>query len=99
MDFNPLMASFSVLIWASLEERWGPLESVAEVQFFQVSFTSLKLWRSRTAPPASCCALPKLTVGVLRDPTVNAALRNLSSNKSSEEEKKDKATHSQKGKV
>ena len=40
-----------------------------------------------------------LTVGVLRDPTVNAALRNLSGNKSSEEEKKDKATHSQKGKV
>ena len=39
-----------------------------------------------------------LAVGVLRDPTVNAALRNLSSNKSSEEKKKDKATHSQKGK-
>ena len=32
MDFNPLMASFSALIWESLEERWGPLESVAEVQ-------------------------------------------------------------------
>ena len=39
-----------------------------------------------------------LTVGVLRDATVNAALRNLSGDKSSEEEKKDKATHSQKGK-
>ena len=39
-----------------------------------------------------------LAVGVLRDPTVNAALRNLSGDKSSEKEKKDKATHSQKGK-
>ena len=35
MDFDPgcpLMDSFGALIWESLEERWGPLESVAEVQ-------------------------------------------------------------------
>ena len=40
-----------------------------------------------------------LAVGVLRHPTVNAALGNLCSNKGSEEEEKDEATHSQKGKV
>ena len=40
-----------------------------------------------------------LAVGVLRDPTVNTALGNLCGNKGSEEEEKDEATHSQKGKV
>ena len=43
--------------------------------------------------------LAHLAVGVLRYPTVNTALRNLCSNESGEEEEKDKATHSQKGKV
>ena len=40
-----------------------------------------------------------LAVGVLRDPTVNAALGNLGGNKSSDAEKEDEATHLQKGKV
>ena len=36
---------------------------------------------------------------MVREATVNAAVRNLGGNKSSEEEKKHEATHCQKGKV